>query len=234
MNLSRREMLVAGLGLLVAGCSETTTSLITRPGTPWPTSTSRPVPRNTGQVAVPTPAPTPRYSQSGLPGLLPRSWWTKYGPNRSKINPMAGVNRITVHHEGYTPVWFTDVASTRARMEQIRRVHTRDRRWADIGYHFVIDRAGRVIEGRSVAYQGAHVSHQNEHNIGVMLLGNFEQQSPTPQQLASLQTTLRYLMARYKVPVSRVYTHRELGKTACPGRHLQPRVARLRDSGALA
>ncbi|GAB4193585.1 MAG: hypothetical protein Kow00105_07730 [Phycisphaeraceae bacterium] len=234
MNLSRREMLVAGLGLLVASCSETTTSLITRPGTPWPTNTSRPVPRNTRQVAVPTPTPTPRYSPSGLPGLLPRSWWTKYGPNRSNINPMAGVNRITVHHEGYTPVWFTDVASTRARMEQIRRVHTRDRRWADIGYHFVIDRAGRVIEGRSVAYQGAHVSHQNEHNIGVMLLGNFEQQSPTPQQLASLQTTLRYLMARYKVPVSRVYTHRELGKTACPGRHLQPRVARLRDSGALA
>jgi hypothetical protein len=166
--------------------------------------------------------------------MIARSWWTKYGPNRSKLNPMNGVNRLTVHHEGYTPVWFTDERSTRARMEQIRDVHTRDRKWADIGYHYVIDRGGHLIEGRSIAYQGAHVSNQNEHNVGVMLMGNFEQQSPSQQQLITLQSTLRYLMAKYRVPVNRVYTHRELGRTACPGRNLQPRVASLRTSGALA
>jgi hypothetical protein len=166
--------------------------------------------------------------------MMPRAWWTKYGPNGAKLNPMAGVNRITVHHEGHTPVWFTDDRSTRERMEQVRGVHTRDRKWADIGYHYIIDRAGRIIEGRSVAYQGAHVSQQNEHNVGVMLLGNFEQQSPSQQQLLSLQTTLRFLMAKYRVPTNRVYTHRELGPTVCPGRNLQPRVASLRTSGALA
>lgn len=147
---------------------------------------------------------------------------------------MAGINRITVHHEGHTPVWFTDEASTKARIEQVRNIHTRDRKWGDIGYHYIIDRAGRVIEGRSIAYQGAHVKNQNEHNVGVMLLGNFEQQSPSQAQVNTLQTTLRFLMAKHRVPVSRVYTHRELGKTACPGRNLQPRVARLRTSGALA
>ena len=30
-------------------------------------------------------------------------------------------------------------------MEQVRGVHTRDRKWADIGYHYIIDRAGRII-----------------------------------------------------------------------------------------
>lgn len=147
---------------------------------------------------------------------------------------MRGVTRITVHHEGHTPVWFTDVRSTQARLDQVRNIHTRDRRWGDIGYHYIIDRAGRVIEGRNIAYQGAHVSGQNPHNIGVMLLGNFEKQSPSQVQFNSLQSTLRYLMARHHVPVSRVYTHRELGPTACPGRNLQPRVASLRASGILA
>lgn len=147
---------------------------------------------------------------------------------------MKGINRITIHHEGHTPVWFTDEPSTRARLEQVRSIHTRDRRWGDIGYHYVIDRAGRVIEGRSVAYQGAHVSNQNPHNVGVMLLGNFEKQSPSQAQLTALQSTLRHLMAKYRVPVKRVYTHRELGPTVCPGRNLQPRIASLRSSGALA
>jgi len=147
---------------------------------------------------------------------------------------MKGVSRITVHHEGYTPVWFTDEASTRARLEQVRTIHTRDRHWGDIGYHYIIDRAGRVIEGRNIAYQGAHVKQQNPHNVGVMLLGNFEKQVPSSAQLAGLQRTLRHLMLTYRVPVKRVYTHRELGPTACPGRNLQPRVASLRTSGALA
>jgi N-acetylmuramoyl-L-alanine amidase len=147
---------------------------------------------------------------------------------------MKGVSRITIHHEGHTPVWFTDERSTKARLEQVRSIHTRDRRWGDIGYHYIIDRAGRIIEGRSVAYQGAHVSKQNPHNIGVMLLGNFEKQSPSQAQLTALQSTLRHLMGRYKVPVNRVYTHRELGPTVCPGRNLQPRIASLRTSGALA
>lgn len=231
-------MLLAGLGLLVTGCTQTTTTLTRRPGTPWPSDYSAPTRTNAGSppvtVARPQVAAPPVTANAGPPGMLPRAWWTKFGPNGAKLNPMAGVNRITVHHEGNTPVWFTDERSTRDRIEQDRMVHTRDRKWADIGYHYVIDRAGRIIEGRSVAYQGAHVSGQNEHNVGVMLLGNFEQQSPSQQQLLSLQTTLRFLMAKYRVPTSRVYTHRELGPTVCPGRNLQPRVASLRTSGALA
>jgi N-acetylmuramoyl-L-alanine amidase len=235
MKLSRREMLVAGLGMLAAGCSQTPTSLVRRPGTPWPGGASVPTQRRAGVAPITVRQPTQRTTVQASPaGVLPRSWWTKAGPIRSKVNPMNGVTRITVHHEGHTPVWFTDQASTRARLEQVRNIHTRDRRWGDIGYHYLIDRAGRVIEGRSIAYQGAHVSKQNPHNVGVMLLGNFEKQSPSRAQFVGLQTTLRQLMLTHRVPVSRVYTHRELGPTVCPGRNLQPRVALLRTSGALA
>ena len=235
MKLSRRDMLFTGLGLLVAGCAPTSSTLVRRPGTPWPSDTSAPTASRAGTVSTPVPRPKPTIARAQTPtGVLPRSWWTRSGPIRSRVNPMNGITKITVHHEGHTPVWFTDQASTRARLEQMRNTHIRDRKWGDVGYHFVIDRAGRVIEGRPVAYQGAHVSQNNPHNVGVMLLGNFEQQSPSHAQLVSLQNTLRNLMHTYRVPVSRVYTHRELRPTACPGRNLQPRVASLRTSGALA
>ncbi len=241
MKFTRRELLITGLGMLVTGgtgCAQTPTTLSRRPVTPWPGSISPPTPNHAGTRPVPVIRPTrPKpttFTAGDPPGLLPRSWWTRSAPIRSKVNPMHGITRITVHHEGYTPVWFTDERTTKARLEQVRNIHTRDRRWGDIGYHFVIDRAGRVIQGRPITYQGAHVSKQNPHNIGVMLLGNFEKQAPSQAQLTSLQSTLRHLMARYRVPVRRVYTHRELGPTVCPGRNLQPRVASLRTSGALA
>ena len=239
MKLTRRQLLLTSLGLLVTGCTQTPTSLTRRPGTPWPGGVSRPI-RTTPHTRTVAPPPTPvkplprQVVTAGPPGMKPRSWWTRSGAIKSKVNPMLGVNRITIHHEGHTPVWFTDEQSTRARMEQVRSIHTRDRRWGDIGYHYVIDRGGRIIEGRSIAYQGAHVSNQNPHNVGIMLLGNFEKQSPSQAQLTALQSTLRHLMAKYRVPVKRVYTHRELGPTVCPGRNLQPRIASLRTSGALA
>lgn len=237
MKLTRRQMLLASLGLMLTGCAESTYRITRRPGTPWPGDISSPTRQGKSIQPVPVakttaiPRPTPTNAP---PGTLPRSWWTTAGPIRSKINPMHGVTRITVHHEGFTPVFFTDEKSTKDRMKQILKVHTRDRGWGDIGYHYVIDRAGRIIEARNVAYQGAHVKNHNEHNVGVMLLGNFEKQTPSQAQLNTLRPTLRYLMAKYRVPVSRVYTHRELGPTVCPGRNLQPRVAALRSNGALA
>ena len=91
-------MLLAGLGLLVSGCTQTTTTLTRRPGTPWPTDYSPPTRANAGSppVAVARPQATPPVAaNAGPPGMLPRAWWTKYGPNGSKLNPMAGVNRIT-------------------------------------------------------------------------------------------------------------------------------------------
>lgn len=140
---------------------------------------------------------------------------------------MGGVNRITVHHEGWTAVWFTDKGTTAKRLDQIRRNHV-DRGWGDIGYHYIVDRAGRVWEGRSTRYQGAHVKEQNEHNVGVLVLGNFNVQQPSEAQMRALVQTLRGLMRAYNVPASRVYTHRELNSSTCPGRNLQARMVALR------
>ncbi|MEO1236759.1 MAG: peptidoglycan recognition family protein [Planctomycetota bacterium] len=246
MSLSRRDILLAGLSLAVTGCATTSPTsrgggrpkpiwpeTVTRPTTPAPGSSAaaakRPIHRATGLPAKPTPT-TP-----GLPaGVLPRSRWTRHGLAGRNINRMNGVKTITLHHEGWTPFTATSAAASEDRIEQIRQIHTRDRGWADLGYHFVIDRQGRVYQGRSVTFQGAHVSDNNPHNLGIMMLGNFEQQKPTREQVDAMSRFTRQMMAAYGVPGSRVQTHREIKPTACPGRYMQAHVDRLRSRGVLS
>jgi hypothetical protein len=134
---------------------------------------------------------------------------------------MNGISRITVHHDAIASFDVNSMAEAAHRLETIRTSHVVGRGWADIGYHYVIDPSGRVWEGRSLRYQGAHVEDNNEHNLGIVLMGNFDQHAPTPQALASLDRFLAEQMSRYNVSLRRVYTHREIKPTACPGRNLQ-------------
>lgn len=151
------------------------------------------------------------------------------------MRPMNGIRFITVHHDGISPFYDHDERSTRQRLESIRRFHREDRGWGDIGYHYVIDRDGRIWEGRSIRYQGAHVGNHNEQNIGVLLLGHFDQQSPSDRQVAAMQQHVSWLMRRYNVPISRVTTHREwdTARTVCPGHTLQAHMDRIRRRGQL-
>ncbi|MHC4994466.1 MAG: peptidoglycan recognition protein family protein [Planctomycetota bacterium] len=192
----------------------------------WPDIVNAP-PKPT-VIQPPKQSPRPGQGTSAV-NPIPRSVWTSARPNLSNINPINGVNRITIHHEGSPAlVNFTDQQSTANRLEQIRNYHRHSNGWADIGYHYIIDRAGRVWEGRSLRYQGAHVKNNNENNIGVMVLGNFNQQHASGPQLASLQRSVQDLSQKYRVSTGRIFTHREIGATSCPGNNLQPRIDQMR------
>jgi hypothetical protein len=150
------------------------------------------------------------------------------------MDPMVAIHRLTVHHEGAPdPVWFTDAQQTAQRLDKIRRAHLQRMNAGDIGYHLVIDRAGRLWSGRPLKYQGAHVKDHNERNLGIMVLGNFELQEPTEAQLNTLTASLAGLMRRFNLGTERVHTHRELMPTVCPGKRLQPKIVALRRSPKL-
>lgn len=165
-------------------------------------------------------------------GVIPRARWAKSGPDMGDINPMLPIKSLTIHHEGWEPFVTSDFDDTAYRIEHVRIAHRNAKGggYADIGYHFVVDREGRVWEGRSLKFQGAHVKNHNEGNIGIMCLGNFEEQNPTEKQLAGLSRQVRTIMARYKIPIKRVHTHREWpdAQTLCPGRSLQAWVMKNR------
>lgn len=225
-RLGRRDLIGQGLllgSLLLVGCGRRNSAVARPPlpGSPMPSLT----------VLPPVQPPQAPVQAPGLV-VMKRAQWTRAGEARGvPIHGMNGVQRITVHHDGMPPVALRGEQETARRIESIRASHVNARGWADIGYHYIVDPTGRVWEGRASWKQGAHVKDQNEHNIGVLVLGNFDVQRPTPQALSSLDQFLGVLMARYNVPLSRVYTHREIGQSACPGANLQHYMNNTRAGG---
>lgn len=216
-KLNRRQAIggsaILGLGLILAGCQAgkarwkplTQEDLDGPPRHPLGPMRERPQP-------VITPAPV---------GVIARREWTSTAPTLALANPMGPITRITIHHDGMPPVSLRSKSDTAARLEFIRRAHANNRGWADIGYHFAIDPQGRVWECRPTRFQGAHVKDNNENNLGIVVLGNFDEQAPTSAALTALDTFVADRMRAHRIPVSRVLTHQEITPTACPGRSLQ-------------
>ncbi len=165
-------------------------------------------------------------------GIISRTQWAKRGPNPRLANSMGSISRITVHHDGMNAFTSTTRSAASRRLENIRAAHV-GKGWADIGYHYVIDPAGRVWQARPTSLQGAHVRQNNPGNLGIMVMGNYNKQQVSPASRSSLQSTLSTFMRQYRVPRSRVFTHQELVATACPGTSLQRVMVSLR-SGPLA
>ena len=183
--------------------------------------------------------PIAASAPAALAALVPRNLWRARPPRTADMTPVGGPwRRITVHHSAETEDTSpsASLADTAATLQRIQKVHM-DRGdpnhgWADIGYHFLIDGSGRVFEGRSLQYQGAHArGANNRQNIGICLLGDYSRRAPGRAELESLETLLDDLRQRYGLPASAVATHRELTATACPGPALQAWVERYRRQG---
>jgi hypothetical protein len=236
-QVSRRKVLggvlLSGAGLVLAGCQSSggTVAAAGLPGPIWPDQEPKPwVPPKPAPAPVavnPTPAP-PR--NVAAPGVIPRGRWTRSNVIASRANPMNGINRITIHHTAMSSSSVRTESDVIRMLNNVRTGHLQ-RGWADLGYHYAVDPQGRVWEGRPLNWQGAHVEDQNEHNMGIVLLGNFDTQSPTADQLAALDGFVSQQAARYRVGVGRIYTHQELGRSACPGRNLQKYMLATRASG---
>lgn len=110
---------------------------------------------------------------------------------------------------------------------EIQEKHMKDKRYADIGYHFVIDVAGIIYEGRPLNIRGAHTGGHNTGTVGIVLLGNFEESDPALSQLQSLKTLSRALVADYGI--THLAGHRDFqpDETVCPGRALAVTLADL-------
>lgn len=234
-SASRRGFMLLSLGLL-AGCAKKT-ALVALPKPPWPTidfEKSPPMPTRQPTLHKLKPRiESPVIKPSWQTSLLSRSKWSRGNPIPTRMDNMAPVRYLTVHHEGMDPFRYSDMRSTAARIEKIRKAH-RGRGWGDIGYHFIVDRGGRVWEGRPLRYQGAHVKDKNFANIGILALGNFDLQQPTQQQFRAVIQHCQNLMNAFRIPISRLRTHQEWAPTACPGHYMQSYMDRVRKGGKLS
>lgn len=104
--------------------------------------------------------------------------------------------------------------------ETIRQWHVEDRRWSDIGYHFVVRRDGAIDLGRDIWRQGAHEETVNERSVAICLVGGMgadgkPEDNFTAAQMESLSDLVDLLMRIY--PDSRVAGHNEFDTgRSCP------------------
>lgn len=232
-RVDRRTFLsTAAVGVLLGGC-QSSVRISDLPSLPW--GDAPPEPGNAGQVTGGDAVAAPSTRSRLIRGILPRSAWASKPPIEGRMVKMPEpIRYLTLHHTGSTRLVATDTASVRAYLNRVHEFHTSERMWGDIGYHFAIDPAGRVWQARSLSRQGAHVKHHNEHNIGIVMLGNYDEQRASEIQLRSLASFFKRLATHYRIPSSRIRSHQEWAPTACPGRYLQPRFAALRRAGHLA
>ncbi|MHC5066795.1 MAG: peptidoglycan recognition protein family protein, partial [Planctomycetota bacterium] len=161
--------------------------------------------------------------------VYPRSAWSTRKPIQSRLDPMGRIYRVTVHHTGMFAQGNSS-QETKTLLNKIQRQHQQERNWGDIGYHYMIDPAGRIWSSRSLRYQGAHAgnSQKNRGNVGVCLMGNFVGQDPTAAQIRSLERFLRVLCLEYKIPAENIKNHNEFTVTQCPGPKLEAHVSQIR------
>lgn len=168
-------------------------------------------------------AAAPIQAAAKIQGLIKRSAWNAKSPNPRNMTPATRRwNWITVHHSVFSSKGNTLEAGLDT-VRRIQRNHITLEKYADIGYHYLIDRAGRVIEGRSLSWQGAHAGGSNNRgNVGVCLLGNFDEEKPSKAAIASLDKLVFELQDKLRIPRKNVRPHKAWKETECPGLHLMP------------
>lgn len=215
-GVSRRALLLAAASVVIAGCGSRKSM--------DPMAGVRMHPENGGTNRAPAPdtSPAPTPSMPAKPEVISgngyvvvkRSAWTNQ-PVKGNNNPMGAITRITVHHTGEHGNW-ADLPDVEI-VQRIETYHRNEKEWAAIGYHYLVGKDGRIYEGRPVKYQGAHVSTQNENNLGISVIGDYTDHQPSARQLAALDAFLDDKRKAYGVSRARVYGHRDLHASLCPG-----------------
>ncbi|GAB2448849.1 peptidoglycan recognition family protein [Streptomyces incanus] len=148
-------------------------------------------------------------------------------------------SRIIVHHTVSANTTNFSRAQAHTHAHWVQDLHMDDNGWVDTGYHFLVSRGGWVTEGRHGSLQalaggtgfvlGAHTSGQNNQAMGIANEGSYQAGATPPQaQWEVLVTLCAYTCARYGIPATRLYGHKDYGDTLCPG-VFHDMLPRLRD-----
>ena len=132
----------------------------------------------------------------------------------------AEVREIIIHCAATRPEWMQESTLATKRAE-IRRWHLA-RGFSDIGYHWLIDRDGKVMAGRLEGVVGSHVKGRNTGTLGVCLIGGHGSATSdlfaenfTPEQDAALRRLIREIQGRANIQT--ISGHSQYANKACPG-----------------
>ena len=156
----------------------------------------------------------------------------------------AGFVHHTVNANDYTE------AQVPAILRSIYAYHVKSRGWSDIGYNFLVDRFGRIWEGRFGGIDkpvvGAHTLNYNDYAFAMSAIGNFDTVQPPDVMLRAYGALFAWKLSLHGVnPASvsqkvgrstfpAINGHRDAGSTACPGRYLYAKLPVIRQYASSA
>lgn len=153
------------------------------------------------------------------------------------------VEKVVVHHTATTK----DLDNPTQAIRDIYTYHASSRGWGDIGYNYIVDREGKIYEGRAggEGVIAAHAGPGNHGSIGIALLGNY-QSEPVPEQ--ALTNLSQFIYQKSKIhgftpdgtsdfrgeEMANVFGHRDIMATTCPGEYLYEKIPFVRTLAANA
>ncbi len=135
-------------------------------------------------------------------------------------------------------------------LRSIYAYHTQSRGWSDIGYNYLVDRFGRIWEGRYGGVDrpvvGAHTLNYNDDAFAMSAIGNFEIAQPTAAMLQAYGVLFAWKLSLHGVDApstqqwvgskwfQAINGHRDAAATACPGKNLYAKIPLIRQYAAAA
>lgn len=166
------------------------------------------------------------------------------------FRPLAGT---VIHHTAGTNNYTASQSASIVR--GIYHYHAVTRGWGDIGYNFLVDKYGQVFEGRSgslnaakdVMPVGAHAAGFNTGTLGISAMGDYTLVNAPQVILDRMADVLAWRFAAAGIdvktqsgftspgtsfrpagqPLGRVFAHRDVGATTCPGDDIYSRIGSL-------
>ncbi len=191
----------------------------------------------------------PRKQAVAQPTVFSRAQWGADESIRNKSalrygTISAGFVHHTVNANDYSE------AQVPAIIRSIYAYHVKSRGWSDIGYNFLVDRFGRIWEGRFGGIDkpvvGAHTLGYNEYSFAMSAIGNFETVQPSDVMLRAYGQLFAWKLSLHGVnPASMsqkvgsstfaaINGHRDAGSTACPGKYLYAKLPLIRQYASAA
>jgi cell wall-associated NlpC family hydrolase len=160
------------------------------------------------EPAPPNRAPKPAVVSARDWGSMPQPI-----PDSRKHTPKF----ITIHHAGV--LWEAKTTPDKF-VKNMQAWGQKDKNWPDLPYHFLIAPDGRIFEGRPLEYEPeSNTKYELAGNIGVEMMGNFNAQRPSPQQLESCVALVAWLAQELEIDPMNIRGHKDAapGQTDCPG-----------------
>ncbi|MEV5550256.1 peptidoglycan recognition protein [Streptomyces sp. NPDC052309] len=143
-------------------------------------------------------------------------------------------------------------------IRSIYRYHVKSMGWRDIGYNFVVDKCGKIYEGRAGGVAkpvlGAHTLGFNSNSMGIAVLGTYGSKKPSSAAVKAIARLTAWKLGLHgmnprgktylksgggnlyrkgkKVRLNVISGHRDGFATSCPGRKLYGKLGTARKTAA--